>query len=941
MRGLANHAGLTLHLRLLAPGNAHHAIEASFKAVARALGMAVVAQPAGGRRAVDQGEPVSPEVVVLDYEMSNLRSAVKALERLGADGARDPRPRGRGRAPTPWCCRASGNFGEAMRRIRDQGLDEAVAGAGRRAACRCSASASGCSSCSTRARRARASRASACCPGAVRRLRTDRKLPHIGWSRVDWAPGAASAPRPARPASSTYYFVHTFGCEPEDPALVLGRRRARRRRSAPRRAARAWPGVQFHPEKSSAAGLGLLGPLARRGAAPRAARRTRDHALPGHRPAGRPGRAPAPGRLRPDHRLQRRPRGPGAPLRRRGGDLAPRRRPRRRPRGRAGARGAGGEHRRGVPGHGPPRRRPALARGDRDRAGHRRRPRRGRHGGARRPPTCWRWAIDRLGDGLVVALDARQGKVATHGWTQISDRDAVEVATGLVSMGVRRLAYTDIGRDGTLGGPNLAAHAAAGRGGPAAAADRLRRHLLARRPAPPARPGARRTWTASSSGARSTRGASRWPRALEVLARGAAGVIRVIPCLDVDRGPGGQGRQLRGPARRRRPGRAGLPLRPRGRRRARLPRHHRQPRGARDDRRARPAHGRGGVHPLHHRRRPALGGGHPRRCSPPAPTRSSLNSAAVRDPELITRASARFGAQCIVVAIDAKRREDGSGWEVFLNGGRLPTGREAVAWAAEAAERGAGELLVTSMDRDGTKDGFDVELLAAVAEAAPVPVIASGGAGTARALRRRRHRGARRRRARRVGVPRRRLHHRRGQGGDGRRRGPGRAGRLAGMRTHPHRGRARARRRRALQPGRRRRAGEGEIVYVSGQLGVDPAERRPRGRRRLASRPPSSLRHIAAVLAEAGGGAGGRRQDDGLPDRPRGRLPRDERGLRPRLLRPAPGARDRRRGGAAAGRPRRDRGRRRHPGRGDAAWAARYSAQVRRSSRLSRAIRSR
>ena len=107
----------------------------------------------------------------------------------------------------------------------------------------------------------------------------------------------------------------------------------------------------------------------------------------------------------------------------------------------------------------------------------------------------------------------------------------------------------------------------------------------------------------------------------------------------------------------------------------------------------------------------------------------SLNSAVVRDPELISRGSDRFGAQCIVVAIDAKRREDGDGWEVYLNGGRLPTGREAVAWAAEAAERGAGELLVTSMDRDGTQDGFDVELLAAVADAAPVPLIASGGAG--------------------------------------------------------------------------------------------------------------------------------------------------------------------------------------------------------------------
>ncbi len=108
----------------------------------------------------------------------------------------------------------------------------------------------------------------------------------------------------------------------------------------------------------------------------------------------------------------------------------------------------------------------------------------------------------------------------------------------------------------------------------------------------------------------------------------------------------------------------------------------------------------------------------------------SLNSAAVRDPGLITRGAERFGSQCIVVAIDAKRREDGSGWEVYLNGGRLPTGREAVAWAAEAAERGAGELLVTSMDRDGTQHGFDCPLLAAVAEAAPVPVIASGGAGT-------------------------------------------------------------------------------------------------------------------------------------------------------------------------------------------------------------------
>lgn len=108
----------------------------------------------------------------------------------------------------------------------------------------------------------------------------------------------------------------------------------------------------------------------------------------------------------------------------------------------------------------------------------------------------------------------------------------------------------------------------------------------------------------------------------------------------------------------------------------------------------------------------------------------SLNSAAVRDPDLITRAATRFGSQCVVVAIDAKRRASGDGWEVYLNGGRLETGREAVAWAVEAAERGAGELLVTSMDRDGTQVGFDTELLAAIAAAVPIPVIASGGAGT-------------------------------------------------------------------------------------------------------------------------------------------------------------------------------------------------------------------
>ncbi len=107
----------------------------------------------------------------------------------------------------------------------------------------------------------------------------------------------------------------------------------------------------------------------------------------------------------------------------------------------------------------------------------------------------------------------------------------------------------------------------------------------------------------------------------------------------------------------------------------------------------------------------------------------SINSAAVRRPELIDELSTRFGAQCVVLAIDAKRRADGDGWEVYVAGGRTPVGRDVVAWAVEGVERGAGEILLTSMDRDGTSDGYDLELTRAVADAVGVPVIASGGAG--------------------------------------------------------------------------------------------------------------------------------------------------------------------------------------------------------------------
>jgi cyclase len=107
----------------------------------------------------------------------------------------------------------------------------------------------------------------------------------------------------------------------------------------------------------------------------------------------------------------------------------------------------------------------------------------------------------------------------------------------------------------------------------------------------------------------------------------------------------------------------------------------------------------------------------------------SVNSAAVARPELIGELAAQFGVQCVVLAIDARRRAEGDSWEVVVAGGRTPTGRDAVEWAREGAERGAGEILLTSMDRDGTRDGYDLALTAAVAEAVDVPVIASGGVG--------------------------------------------------------------------------------------------------------------------------------------------------------------------------------------------------------------------
>ena len=109
----------------------------------------------------------------------------------------------------------------------------------------------------------------------------------------------------------------------------------------------------------------------------------------------------------------------------------------------------------------------------------------------------------------------------------------------------------------------------------------------------------------------------------------------------------------------------------------------------------------------------------------------SINSSAINTPNLISEAAEKFGSQCVVVAIDAKKREDGSGWNIYKNGGRIDVGIDAVEWAAKVEKLGAGEILLTSMDCDGTKAGYDLELTRAIAEEVSIPVIASGGAGNA------------------------------------------------------------------------------------------------------------------------------------------------------------------------------------------------------------------
>jgi len=198
---------------------------------------------------------VTPRVAVLDYEMSNLRSATKALELLGADVTVVHEPEAVAGADAV-VLPGVGNFGEAMRRIREHRLDAAVRDAVERdvpvlGICL------GLQLLFAESEESPGVPGLGVLPGAVRRLRTERKLPHIGWSHVDWAPGSVLAPAVDDEGAATYYFVHTYGCEPEDPSLVLGRAE----HGVTFCAAAGRPGVtgvQFHPEKSSAAGLGLL-----------------------------------------------------------------------------------------------------------------------------------------------------------------------------------------------------------------------------------------------------------------------------------------------------------------------------------------------------------------------------------------------------------------------------------------------------------------------------------------------------------------------------------------------------------------------------------------------------------------------------------------------------------------------------------------------------------
>ncbi len=325
-------------------------------------------------------------------------------------------------------------------------------------------------------------------------------------------------------------------------------------------------------------------------------------------------------------------------------------------------------------------------------------------------------ACSAFGGHVLVGLDARDGKVATDGWSKLTGHEVADLARKFEDYGVEAVIYTDIGRDGMLTGINLEATV------------RLAQAI---------------SIPVIASGGLA--GIADIEALCAVEGDGVAGVIcgrsvysgqlDFIPCLDVTGGRVVKGVNF-------------VALRDAGDPVEIAARYDQQGADeltflditATSDQRDLILHIVEAVAaqvfiPL------TVGGGvrsvaDVRRLLNAGADKVSFNSAAVADPELVGAASERYGAQCIVVAIDAKRRGPeeralrGEGWDVYTHGGRRNAGLDAVAWACRMAEAGAGEILLTSMDRDGTKIGFDLELTRAVSEAVSVPVVASGGVGT-------------------------------------------------------------------------------------------------------------------------------------------------------------------------------------------------------------------
>ena len=330
-------------------------------------------------------------------------------------------------------------------------------------------------------------------------------------------------------------------------------------------------------------------------------------------------------------------------------------------------------------------------------------------------------AVRLLGEAVAVAIDARDGKVAVAGWNEVTTVDALELTAQVKAWGVRRVQYTDVVRDGSLVGPNLAgieqmARASGLRitaaGGISNLDDLVRVAGLE-----------------SAGRRRGGRGQGPLRRTLHPRRRRSRHA-RQAPDPLPGRGPGprGQGREVRVPARRRRPRGVRGPLRRRGRRRAGVPRHHRVFGRAPHRAGHGAARGRHRVPALHGGRRSALGRGRRRAAAGRGRQGRGQHRGRLRS-ALLERLAQRFGSQAVVLAIDGAARR-ATGWEVYVHGGRTPTGRDAVAWAREGAERGAGEILLTSMDKDGTKDGFDVAFTRAVAARSTFP--SSPRAGAAR-----------------------------------------------------------------------------------------------------------------------------------------------------------------------------------------------------------------